>query len=67
MHSYTVKFKNRPGTCTHFETTVNEVASQLVALTRAMIEFIGYNSKGRKDDMTDEEMKNACVHITPID
>ena len=65
-YGYTVKFKNEAGTCTHFETRVFDVPSQMVALTRATVEFVESNSRGRKDDMTDEQMNNACVHITPF-
>ncbi len=67
MDGYTVAFKNKPGTCTHYETRIFGATSQVVALTRATIEFVERNSTGRKDDMTDEEMKDTCVHITPFE
>jgi len=64
---YTVKFTNVPGTCTHYETRIYGAASQMVALTQATADFVSRNTSGRKGDMTDEQMKSACVHITPFE
>ena len=64
MDGYKVAFKNEPGTCTHYETTV-WCDNHVDALTRATADFKERNSKGRRDDMTEEEMKATCVHITP--